>query len=168
MLSVPPGKVDEQSLLALVVRPRREGGHLTKPVDVHCGGGGLGRCRLTIPAGKRMPGTRCSQGASQLLPEPSIGRIALGVGDASAPAVAGRNRYAGILPRQPTLRSPNGTDSRTGRLHPKTAKNPMQHRAARRSKRAADARLHRGFSADKRAHGNVKLSCVGGRWCSAG
>jgi hypothetical protein len=32
------------------------------------------------PAGKRMPGARCPQGASQLLPEPSIGRIVLGVG----------------------------------------------------------------------------------------
>src|SRR5262245_63069632 len=56
---------------------------------------------------------------------------------ALAPPAASRNRYAGIFPRQSTFGSPDGADPGTRRLHPQTAKNTPQHRAA-----AGDADTH--------------------------
>ena len=43
---------------------------------------------------------------------------------AVAPPASGRNRHAGILPRQPTIGSPDGVDARTGGLHPEAAGPP--------------------------------------------
>jgi hypothetical protein len=41
-----------------------------------------------------------------------------------APPSSGRNRHAGILPRRPTIGSPDGADARTGGIDPKAAKDP--------------------------------------------
>src|SRR3954467_6796746 len=43
----------------------------------------------------------------------------------------GRNRHAGILPRQPTIGSSDGADARTRGLHPEAVEDPPQHRTTR-------------------------------------
>ena len=50
---------------------------------------------------------------------------------ATAPPTSGRNRHAGIFPRQPAFGSPDGADAGTSRPHQEAAKNSSQHRGPR-------------------------------------